>query len=442
MYARETRRRFLRRSAPRGDSTLKRHTTPPHLAGPGGASALLSAFVAMSRRYATLASLMNGRGGVHEVDSERLVALPAVGGVERICQLTIDGTGHFDERDEHPLCDQPDDVMTPTNAFASHVEYIVPGGEVPGVVVGNRALHVLRLAPRWNNKILNDLTTRAKRKTKKGYEALERLVGGQDAGVTVSNVGGFQSTHDLLEPNTWCYTSDEEEEEEEECVDVDDGTHKNSKLKKYEILKNSNLKGWGLISAAVCLAHDRVRDPQQGERQIQNGDLYGWLNANDGGDFNKLHEHGGSNSWSGVFYVQCPKPSRPVKTKTASAFSNDSSDDSSDYNEDSDTDGLVYGLGALGLRCHEGLGEVSDETAQAENATKNKSPIPFLQFRPTVGDLLLFRGDVLHAVESNGFSRGGAKDSRDVDYDRIRLSVAFNEDSLANDMKEQEKNGG
>ena len=39
----------------------------------------------MSRRYATLASLMTGRGGVHEVSSDRLVAVPASGsGVERI----------------------------------------------------------------------------------------------------------------------------------------------------------------------------------------------------------------------------------------------------------------------------------------------------------------------------------------------------------------------
>ena len=31
----------------------------------------------MSRRYATLPSLMTGRGGVHEVASERLAAVPA-----------------------------------------------------------------------------------------------------------------------------------------------------------------------------------------------------------------------------------------------------------------------------------------------------------------------------------------------------------------------------
>ena len=58
------------------------------------------------------------------------------------------------------------------------------------------------------------------------------------------------------------------------------------------------------------------------------------------------------------------------------------------------------------------------------------------------GDLLLFRGDVLHAVESNGWARGGAgREARDVDMQTVRLSVAFNEDSLANDKKVAERRG-
>ena len=62
--------------------------------------------------------------------------------------------------------------------------------------------------------------------------------------------------------------------------------------------------------------------------------------------------------------------------------------------------------------------------------------VRYLRYQPSAGDLLLFRGDVLHAVESNGWARGPrATEPRDVDFSALRLSVAFNEDSLANDGK-------
>jgi hypothetical protein len=68
--------------------------------------------------------------------------------------------------------------------------------------------------------------------------------------------------------------------------------------------------------------------------------------------------------------------------------------------------------------------------------------VPYLRYAPRAGDLLLFRGDVLHAVESNGWARGGAgREARDVDMQTVRLSVAFNEDSLANDKKVAERGG-
>jgi hypothetical protein len=52
-------------------------------------------------------------------------------------------------------------------------------------------------------------------------------------------------------------------------------------------------------------------------------------------------------------------------------------------------------------------------------------------------NLVLFRGDVLHAVESNGWARSGgyAGEAADMDMEAVRLSFAFNEDSLANDRK-------
>jgi hypothetical protein len=65
--------------------------------------------------------------------------------------------------------------------------------------------------------------------------------------------------------------------------------------------------------------------------------------------------------------------------------------------------------------------------------------VRYLRYQPRAGDVLLFRGDVLHAVESNGWARGGARESSDVDFGALRLSVAFNEDSLANDRKIAER---
>jgi hypothetical protein len=170
----------------------------------------------MSRRYATLASLMTGRGGVHEVSSDRLVAVPASGsGVERIRPPAVKArrvAGEDSEDSEEDAFPSDDGLaMTSSNAFESHMEYVVPSSGASAAEA--RTLHVLRLAKRWRDAFSADLTKRARAKTRKGYEARERLVLGPDGGVVVSNVGGFQSAHDLLEPDTWCYTSDEDEDD-------------------------------------------------------------------------------------------------------------------------------------------------------------------------------------------------------------------------------------
>ena len=349
------------------------------------------------------------------MSEDRLVALPACGtGVERNCHRLEDNSDESEQ--DVVLTTKDDQIMTSSNAFESHVEYDVPGSDVnafEGDPSKARTLHVFRLAPRWREAVMVDLLSRAMAKTKKGYQAKERLVQGADGGVMVSNVGGFQSAHDLLEPNTWCYTSDEDSE--------DDVVGENAPAEGAMKKKTHPLKGWGYISHAVRAAHDLVRDPSRGERAITCDDVYGWLNANDGGDFNKLHEHGGENSWSGVFYVQCPPPSRPPPRRAASWRDDDASSD-----DDSDAEGSAYGIGALGLRCHD---------ASAEKDGKVK----YLRFQPNAGDLLLFRGDVLHAVESNGWAVGGAKESSEIDFSALRLSVAFNEDSLANDGKIAER---
>jgi hypothetical protein len=382
----------------------------------------------MSRRYATLASLMTGRGGVHEVSSDRLVAVPASGsGVERIRPPAVKArrvAGEDSEDSEEDAFPSDDGLaMTSSNAFESHMEYVVPSSGASAAEA--RTLHVLRLAKRWRDAFSADLTKRARAKTRKGYEARERLVLGPDGGVVVSNVGGFQSAHDLLEPDTWCYTSDEDEDDaaatEDAAAETEDVT-----FEKKDTAPARATKGWGLVSAVACLAHERVRDASKGERPITAEDLYGWLNANDAGDFNKLHEHGGGDSWSGVFYVQCPPPSRPAA----------SDDDESESDED--LDGTSYGMGALGLRCHDVRTERSVPGVLSSSPAGDEK-VRYLRYHPRAGDVLLFRGDVLHAVESNGWARGGVRESSDVDFGALRLSVAFNEDSLANDRKIAER---
>ena len=115
-------------------------------------------------------------------------------------------------------------------------------------------------------------------------------------GVTVSNVGGYQSSHDMLEPDTW-WDSDEEEEEEEEEEDEKDeqeeeggdadgdeqtvggGGRGEAENTAGKAARPANtLKGWGLLSRVACAAHERVRDSAQ--RCIAPTDLYGWLNSN------------------------------------------------------------------------------------------------------------------------------------------------------------------
>jgi hypothetical protein len=314
----------------------------------------------------------------------------------------------------------------------------------------DRALHVFRLRPRLERRVMRDLLPRARARARRGFEALERLVVGPDGGVVVSNVGGFQSAHDLLEPSTWCYTSDEEEEDEDEDEAAKETT---TEAPSEPAIGSASRapppppddppplhKGWGLLSRVVCAAHEAVRDVDRGERRIEPGDLYGWLNANEAGDFNKLHEHGGADSWSGVFYLHCPEPRRRRTGGRGEDVRGESESDGSDGSEsESESESESTGVGCLGLRCHAPPEEEGGTDRRA--ASRAEKAVPFLRHRPRAGELVLFRGDVLHAVESVGRApRGRAtREARDIDMEDVRLSVAFNEDSRANDAKEREE---
>ena len=365
----------------------------------------------MSGRYATLETLLTGRGGVHEVRPERLVETPSA------------VRWHRRASDDDAVASASSD---------------------------DRALHVFRLRPRLERRVMRDLLPRARARARRGFEALERLVVGPDGGVVVSNVGGFQSAHDLLEPSTWCYTSDEEEEDEDE----DEAAKETTTEALSEPARGSASralppppddppplhKGWGLLSRVVCAAHEAVRDVDRGERRIEPGDLYGWLNANEAGDYNKLHEHGGADSWSGVFYLHCPEPRRRRTGGRGEDVRGESESDGSDGSE-SESESESTGVGCLGLRCHAPPEEEGGTDRRASLVSRAEEAVPFLRHRPRAGELVLFRGDVLHAVESVGRApRGRAtREARDIDMEDVRLSVAFNEDSRANDAKEREE---
>ena len=416
----------------------------------------------MSGRYATLETLLTGRGGVHEVRPERLVETPSA---VRWHRRASDDDDVASASSSDDAADDPDDDdapfarrgVTAEHLFASHAEHLLPAPAPPSSAGSSaassddRALHVFRLRPRLERRVMRDLLPRARARARRGFEALERLVVGPDGGVVVSNVGGFQSAHDLLEPSTWCYTSDEEEEDEDE----DEAAKETTTEALSEPARGSASralppppddppplhKGWGLLSRVVCAAHEAVRDVDRGERRIEPGDLYGWLNANEAGDYNKLHEHGGADSWSGVFYLHCPEPRRRRTGGRGEDVRGESESDGSDGSEsESESESESTGVGCLGLRCH-APPEEEGGTDRRGASRAEKAAVPFLRHRPRAGELVLFRGDVLHAVESVGRApRGRAtREARDIDMEDVRLSVAFNEDSRANDAKEREE---
>ena len=388
----------------------------------------------MSRRFPTLADLMTGRGGVHEVSARRLVpvAVEDLEGVDRLSSEAVLEAGPSGAGG-----DARDAAASPSRYFESHVEYVLP---VASAGAPPRSLHVLRLLPAIEANLRAELLPRARANARRGYDAMERLVRGPDAGVTVSNVGGYQSAHDVLEPDTW--SDSDEEDGEKQVGEEQDGEEQDGEEDGDERLprdaavvdvepaaSRAGIKGWDMLSEVACVAHDRVRDRAIGERVVTRDDLYGWLNCNAPGDFNKLHDHGGAESWSGVYYLQCPAPVRGVGSD---------SDDDSEWDEAEDE--RAYGAGALGLRCHVSgsvSDSVSDSVSENDGGDTSDASVPYLRFQPRVGDLIVFRGDVLHAVESNGCARRGfwRGDLSDKDMESMRMSVAFNEDSAAADRK-------
>ena len=355
---------------------------------------------------------MTGRGGVHEVASERLAAVPAdeLEGIAHPVLFREDDTADAaDAADRHDRHDRHDRLSS--HDFESHVEYPLHNSSLEDPDAA-RSLHVLRLRPRLARRILEDPHTARRGKRPPGIRragATRPRSRGRRRGVQRRRIP--ELARFPLEPNTWCYTSDEDED-----GDGDDGEDNGDGTRPRRRRHRRRRQKVGVCSARLRAAHERVRDENRGERAITLEDLYGWLNANEGGDFNKLHEHGGADSWSGVFTFGARRPlSHP----------------------------------SLGLRPRLRLRLGKTRTAWEPWAYDATSPRDRrarrrcrILLRAEGRGPLLFRGDVLHAVESNGWARGGAgREARDVDMQTVRLSVAFNEDSLANDKKVAERRG-
>ena len=369
-------------AGPRGSKRCCESTAPKHVR-PSSLSAARDAGTStprsMSRRYATLPSLMTGRGGVHEVASERLAAVPAD---------ELEGIAHpvLFARTTPPTPPTPPTVTTATTATT-----------VSPRTTSNPTSSIPSITPRWRTPTPRDPSTcyacvRGWRagSSKTSYRAPRQTPAGDTT--------RWSDSSTVPRAASWCPTSEDTRARtiySSRTLGATPPTRTRTGTGTTGRTTGTwdatapppppptTSKGWGLLSTAACAAHERVRDENRGERAITLEDLYGWLNANEGGDFNKLHEHGGADSWSGVFYLRCPPPAKPP-----------SSDSDSDSDSDSEN---AYGVGTLGLRCHEPAGSTSE------------AAVPYLRYAPPrAGDLLLFRGDVLHAVESNG-GRGEAQ---------------------------------
>ena len=316
---------------------------------------------------------MTGRGGVHEVASGAPAAVPAdeLEGIAHPVLFREDDTADAaDAADRHDRHDRHDRLSP--HDFESHVEYPLhnPTPEDPDAA---RSLHVLRLRPRLARRILEDLVPRAEANARRGYDAMERLVHGPEGGVVVSNVGGYQSSHDLLEPNTWCYTSDEDED-----GDGDDGEDDGDGDATAAAATADDVKRLGSAQrGCVRAAHERVRDENRGERAIASRTSTGGSTPTRAG-ISTSSTSTAADSWSGVFYLRCPPPAKPP-----------SSDSDSDSDSDSEN---AYGVGALGLRCHEPAGSTSEAAVPYLVTRRGRGPPPLPRRRTSRGGIQRVRG--------------------------------------------------
>jgi len=308
-----------------------------------------------------------------------------------------------------------------TSFFETHVAYAVErrrrdddgeGGNVYENADDAEVVHVFTLKDKVREKLTRALTPLALRKFRRGREDEARSLGGavpgpgSDVSVVRSNRGGYQSYADLLD-------SDSEDEVSDAVAEEDDD--------EDDVLNRP--PSWTVVNAIALEAYARVkRDSQRDD--VTARDVYGWLNVNAPGDYNKLHAHDSVDRWSGVLYLATP-----------SAMTNETIDDERDDDE--------RDAGALGIRGnttarpnHTGGTDPTLQREAAERAPADASTTPYFVHAPAPGDLVVFTGAALHAVapfhattkttSSNAEPSDAYVDGPSDDV--LRVSVAFNVD--------------
>ena len=198
--------------------------------------------------------------------------------------------------------------------FATHTVYQVPvDGELhvrPGQALGSGEplvdiVHRFAVKRRTGAPLSDRLTAWAMHKERLGKEAEGRLgitpAGkGSDAGVQKTNVGGFQSFHDLFV-----------EDSDDDSDDDDEGG-----VGEPEWLRSSKadcLLVHRMVSAAVDETGCEAYPGEVAAHRPPPGSLhacYAWLNVNRSADSNFMHTHQ-VDLWSAVFYVSEGEPNAP-----------------------------------------------------------------------------------------------------------------------------------
>lgn len=354
----------------------------------------------------TLASLIAATDGIHARDPSTLDRLDASTASKRTPSSVVAACA-FE-----------------TSFFETHVAYAVErdDGREDGEGVRDanvcadvdddaEVVHVFTLKDKVRERLTRALTPLALRKFRRGREDEARSLGGavpgpgSDVSVVRSNRGGYQSYADLLDSDS----------EDEVSDAVDDNAEEEDVLNRPP--------SWTVVNAIALEAYARVkRDSQRDD--VTARDVYGWLNVNAPGDYNKLHAHDSVDRWSGVLYLATP-----------SAMTNETIDDDDERDDERDA-------GALGIRGnttarphHTGGTDPTLQREAAERAPADASTTPYFVHAPAPGDLVVFTGAALHAVapfhatttSSNTEPSDGYVDDGPSD-DVLRVSVAFNVD--------------
>ena len=351
----------------------------------------------------TLASLIAATDGIHARDPSTLDRLDASTASKRTPSSVVAACA-FE-----------------TSFFETHVAYAVERDDEredgEGVRDANvcadaaddaEVVHVFTLKDKVRERLTRALTPLALRKFRRGREDEARSLGGavpgpgSDVSVVRSNRGGYQSYADLLD-------SDSEDEVSDAVDDKDDVPN--------------HPPSWTVVNAIALEAYARVkRDSQRDD--VTARDVYGWLNVNAPGDYNKLHAHDSADRWSGVLYLATPSA-----TTTTTTIDDDDDDDERDERD----------AGALGIRGNttarpHHTGTDSTRERDAERASAAASTTPYFVHAPTPGDLVVFTGAALHAVApfhaTTKTTNADPPDGYDVgpSDDVLRVSVAFNVD--------------